>query len=113
MRATTAPAAVVLIRLLVGAVFVSEGVQKFVFSGELGVGRFEKIGIPAPDFFAPFVGVVETLGGALLLLGAVRDTTFYPPPGREASWSSGPGPPGAVSIPSPHVSHSAGWPSAR
>ena len=43
-----APAAVVLIRLLVGLVFLSEGIQKFLFPEALGVGRFVKIGIPAP-----------------------------------------------------------------
>jgi uncharacterized membrane protein YphA (DoxX/SURF4 family) len=58
-----------LIRLLVGAVFVSEGIQKFLFPAELGVGRFTKIGIPAPEMLAPFVGGVEIVGGLLLLLG--------------------------------------------
>jgi putative oxidoreductase len=69
MRATRAPAAVVLVRLAVGGVFVSEGLQKFIFPIELGLGRFQKIGIPAPGFFAPFVGGVEVLCGLALLLG--------------------------------------------
>jgi putative oxidoreductase len=43
---TSAPASVVLIRLVVGAVFLSEGIQKFLFANDLGVGRFIKIGIP-------------------------------------------------------------------
>jgi putative oxidoreductase len=38
--------AIVLIRILVGWVFLSEGVQKFLFPDALGVGRFVKIGIP-------------------------------------------------------------------
>jgi hypothetical protein len=54
-----APRATVLIRVLVGWVFLSEGIQKFLFPEALGVGRFIKIGIPAPQFFAPFVGVIE------------------------------------------------------
>ncbi|MBI5472307.1 MAG: DoxX family protein [Ignavibacteriae bacterium] len=58
-----------LIRLMVGAVFLSEGIQKFLFSESLGVGRFIKIGIPAPEILAPFVGVAEIVCGALLLLG--------------------------------------------
>ena len=45
--ATSAPAAVILIRLAVGAVFLTEGIQKFLFPDENGVGRFAKIGIPA------------------------------------------------------------------
>jgi uncharacterized membrane protein YphA (DoxX/SURF4 family) len=69
LLASDAPAAVWLIRLLVGAVFVSEGLQKFLFPGDLGVGRFMKIGLPAPGILAPFVGVVEIGGGLLLLLG--------------------------------------------
>src|SRR5580700_7260432 len=64
-----APRATIFIRLLVGAVFLSEGIQKFLFPAALGVGRFTKIGIPAPQFFAPFVGVVEILCGALLIVG--------------------------------------------
>jgi uncharacterized membrane protein YphA (DoxX/SURF4 family) len=40
--------AIVLIRLLVGWVFVSEGIQKFLFPAALGVGRFARIGISHP-----------------------------------------------------------------
>ena len=52
-----------------GAVFLSEGIQKFLFPNDLGVGRFVKIGIPAPQVMAPFVGVVEIVCGALIILG--------------------------------------------
>ena|SRR5450759_122318 len=58
-----------LIRFLVGWVFLSEGIQKFLFPAALGAGRFEKIGIPGPQFTAPFVGVVEIVCGTLLILG--------------------------------------------
>jgi putative oxidoreductase len=61
--------AVLLIRILVGWVFVSEGIQKFLFPDSLGVGRFVKIGIPWPQVMAPFVGVVEIVCGTLLLIG--------------------------------------------
>ncbi len=63
--------AVVLIRILVGWVFLSEGIEKFLFPGALGVGRFAKIGIPWPQVMAPFVGVVEIVCGALLLIGLI------------------------------------------
>jgi putative oxidoreductase len=66
---STAPASVILIRLIVGWVFLSEGIQKFLFPAALGVGRFIQIGIPEPQIMAPFVGVVEVLFGALLILG--------------------------------------------
>jgi len=62
-------AALLLIRVLVGWVFVSEGIQKFLFPELLGVGRFARIGIPAPQVLAPFVGTVEILCGSLVLLG--------------------------------------------
>src|SRR5712692_8836124 len=67
--ATSAPRSVILIRLIVGAVFLSEGMQKFLFPADLGVGRFAKIGIPAPQITAPFVGVIEIICGALIILG--------------------------------------------
>jgi len=66
---TRAPRATILIRLLVGAVFLSEGIQKFLYPDAVGIGRFAKIGLPAPELLAPFVAVVEIGAGALLLLG--------------------------------------------
>jgi uncharacterized membrane protein YphA (DoxX/SURF4 family) len=66
---TTAPASVLIIRILVGMVFLSEGMQKFLFSDSVGVGRFARIGIPAPEIMAPFVGVAEIVCGSLLLIG--------------------------------------------
>ena len=54
---------------MLSCVFISEGIQKFIFSESLGVGRFVKIGIPLPGIMAPFVGVVEIVGGGLILLG--------------------------------------------
>ena len=63
------PLAILLIRLIVGAVFLAEGIQKFLFADALGVGRFIKIGIPAPEIMAPFVGVVEIVCGVLVLTG--------------------------------------------
>lgn len=61
--------AILLIRILVGWVFLSEGIQKFLFPESLGVGRFVKIGIPLPQLMAPFVGVAEIICGALVLIG--------------------------------------------
>ncbi len=69
LLSSNAPAATLLIRILVGAVFLSEGIQKFLFPTELGVGRFVRIGIPAPEVTGPFVGGVEIVAGSLLLLG--------------------------------------------
>ena len=53
----------ILIRLIVGLVFLSEGIQKFLFPLERGAGRFEKIGFPIPDFLGDFVGCFEIVCG--------------------------------------------------
>jgi len=68
-QATPAPAATLLVRLMVGAVFFEEGLQKFLFAELMGAGRFTRIGIPYPQVMGPFVGAVEIVGGALILLG--------------------------------------------
>ena len=70
--------AVLLIRVLVGWVFLSEGIQKFLFPDSLGVGRFVKIGIPWPQVMAPFVGVVEIVCGSLLLIGLITRLATVP-----------------------------------
>jgi putative oxidoreductase len=64
--------AIVLIRIVVGWVFLSEGIRKFLFPDTLGAGRFAKIGIPWPQTMAPFVGTVEILCGTLTLLGPLH-----------------------------------------
>ena len=62
------PSWTVLVRLMTGGVFLSEGILKFVYTNQ-GVGRFTKIGIPWPAFSATFVGSLEIVGGVLLILG--------------------------------------------
>ena len=76
--ATHAPCSTILIRLIVGGTFLSEGIQKFLFADALGVGRFVKIGIPYPEVMAPFVGVFEIVCGALLILGLLTRLAAIP-----------------------------------
>ena len=78
MMSTHAPAWVLLIRLMVGGVFLSEGIQKFLFSAELGAGRFAKIGLPSPHVLAPLVGVFEITCGVLVLLGLLTRLATVP-----------------------------------
>src|SRR5258708_32574535 len=61
--------AILLIRILVGWVFLSDVIQKFLSPDSLGVGRFMKIGIQSPQVIVPFVGVVEIVCGSLVLVG--------------------------------------------
>ena len=75
---TKAPLATVLVRLMVGAVFFFEGIQKFIYPAELGAGRFAKIGIPAPEVLGPFVGGVETACGALVIVGLLTRLAAIP-----------------------------------
>jgi putative oxidoreductase len=69
LLSTNAPASTVLVWLSVGSVFLSEGIQKFLYPIELAAGRFAKIGIPAPEIMGPFVGGCEIFCGALLIIG--------------------------------------------
>ncbi|MBF6228675.1 DoxX family protein [Nocardia abscessus] len=78
LTATSAPAAVVLIRFYVGAIFLFEGIQKFLDPDRLGTGRFDKAGIPAPGFFAPLDGVFEVACGALILAGMLTRPAVIP-----------------------------------
>lgn len=70
--------ATILIRLMTGVVFLSEGIQKFLFSESLGAGRFEKIGLPAPEFLGSFVGCFEIVCGTLILLGLLTRLASIP-----------------------------------
>jgi uncharacterized membrane protein YphA (DoxX/SURF4 family) len=68
----------ILIRLMVGVVFLSEGIQKFLFTETLGAGRFEKIGLPSPEFLGNFVGSFEIVCGFLILLGLLTRLAAIP-----------------------------------
>ena len=67
-----------LIRIPVGFIFLSEGIQKFLFPDELGIGRFIKIGIPYPETLAPFVGITEIICGFLILSGLFTGLASIP-----------------------------------
>jgi putative oxidoreductase len=61
-----APRATVLVRAAIGFVFLSSGALKFLFENQ-GPARFAKIGLPPS--LAYFVGAVEIVCGALVLVG--------------------------------------------
>jgi putative oxidoreductase len=63
-----APHATLLVRLMTGGVFLSEGILKFVYTNQ-GVGRFTKLGLPMPEVTAAFIGSLEIVGGLLLIFG--------------------------------------------
>jgi len=75
---TTAPPAVILVRLMVGLVFLSEGLQKFLFPESVGAGRFAKIGFSNPELTATIVAVFEIVCGSLIVLGLFTRLAVLP-----------------------------------
>ncbi|MFO7977606.1 MAG: DoxX family protein [Bacteroidales bacterium] len=78
IMATDNAASTLLIRLMVGAVFFSEGIQKFLFPALRGAGRFENIGLPNPEFLGVFVGFFEIFCGLLVLAGLATRLAVIP-----------------------------------
>jgi len=73
----TGTESIIILRLMAGAVFAWEGALKFVYPNQ-GVGRFTKLGFPAPELTAHFVATAEIIGGLLLLFGLLtRIVSFY------------------------------------
>lgn len=68
----------VLPRIIVGLVFLSEGILKYLFPELLGVGRFEKIGFSDPEFWAYFVANFEIICSLLLLFGLLTRLAAIP-----------------------------------
>lgn len=67
-----------LIRVIVGLIFLSEGIQKFIFPDLVGAGRFEKIGFADPVFWAGFTGAFEILCGSFILVGFLTRLAAIP-----------------------------------
>lgn len=67
--ATEESGSVLFIRLMVGGIFLSEGIQKFVFPALLGAGHFHAIGFPMPYFSAYLDALVEIVCSVLVLTG--------------------------------------------
>jgi len=68
----------IIIRFMVGVIFVSEGIQKILYAEKLGTGRFVKIGLPYPDFLGNAVGSIEIICGALLIIGLLTRLAAIP-----------------------------------
>ena len=68
----------IIIRVIVGVIFLSEGVQKFILPLERGAGRFEKIGFYYPEFFSSLVGTFEIVCGILVIIGLLTRLAVIP-----------------------------------
>jgi len=71
------PRGTILIRVMAGTVFLWEGIMKFVFANQ-GVGRFSKLGFPAPHFTATADGWFEIVGGILIISGLLTRVIAIP-----------------------------------
>jgi putative oxidoreductase len=76
LRTTNIP--FILCRMIVGLIFLSEGIQKFIYPGVVGKGRFAKIGFSNPAFWASFVGCFEICCGVLILFGFLTRLAAIP-----------------------------------
>jgi putative oxidoreductase len=68
------PNSILYIRLMVGSIFLWEGLLKFVYTNQ-GVGRFTKLGMPYPDKLATFIAIIEIVGGIALMFGLFSRAT--------------------------------------
>jgi putative oxidoreductase len=71
------PRATILIRVMAGTVFLWEGILKFVYANQ-GVGRFTKLGFPAPSFTATADAWLEIVGGILIVSGLLTRLITIP-----------------------------------
>ena len=74
---TDGPKSTIFLRVMVGGVFLWEGILKFVYANQ-GIGRFTKLGMPLPHFTADFVACLEIVGGLLLLTGLMTRLIAVP-----------------------------------
>jgi uncharacterized membrane protein YphA (DoxX/SURF4 family) len=75
---TTSGNGAILIRLTVGLVFLTEGIQKYLFPDLLGTGRFLTIGFSDPAFWAYFTATFEIICGSLIILGFITSVASLP-----------------------------------
>ena len=68
----------ILVRLTVGLVFLTEGIQKYLFPGLLGTGRFLTIGFSNPAFWAYFTATFEIICGVLIIMGLITRAASIP-----------------------------------
>ena len=65
-------------RIIVGLIFLTEGIQKLLFPELLGMGRFAKIGFIQPEFWALFTACFEITCGVLVLFGFLTRIASIP-----------------------------------
>jgi putative oxidoreductase len=69
---------ILLIRLMVGIIFLSEGIQKFLLPHKRGTGLFSEFGFPEPHIVGPLTGSIEMLCGLLIIIGFLTRLASIP-----------------------------------
>ncbi len=69
IRNTDDDGRMIIIRLIAGLIFISEGILKYKLIQWLGPGRFAEIGFSHSFFWAYFTGAFEITCGLLVLIG--------------------------------------------
>jgi putative oxidoreductase len=69
---------IIIIRVIVGLIFIIEGVLKYKMVQWLGPGRFTEIGFSYAFFWAYFTGAVEIFCGLLVLAGLLTRLASVP-----------------------------------
>lgn len=69
---------ILFIRLIVGLIFVSEGIQKYLIVTMLGPAYFRELGFSNPVFLAYFTGAFEITCGIMVLLGSFTRLASIP-----------------------------------
>ena len=74
-RPAVRDAALLILRAVLGIIFVAHGVDKMFFTGmDETTGQFSALGIPQPQLSAYLASIAEMIGGAALVVGLL--TTF-------------------------------------
>lgn len=68
----------IFIRLIVGLIFISEGIQKYLFLEVLGPAFFQGVGFQHAFFWAYFTGAFEISCGILILFGLLTRLASIP-----------------------------------
>lgn len=69
---------IIFIRVIVGLIFISEGIQKYMVITMLGPAFFSEIGFSNPVFWAHFTGAFEISCGILILMGLLTRVASIP-----------------------------------